>query len=49
MIASACLLLLRVSLGTAPHSVAVTDKPPALFGPGLDEIVGVCLPLFLAG
>ena len=38
MIAGACLPLLRVSLGTAPHSVVAADKPPALFRLGVDEL-----------
>ena len=41
MTAGACLTLLRASPRTAPRCVAAAGKRPTLFGPGVDEFVGV--------
>ena len=41
MTAGACLTLLRASPGTAPRCVVAAGKHPTLFGPGVDEFVGV--------
>jgi len=41
MFAGACLPLSRASPGTAPRCVAAAGERPTLFGPGVDEFVGV--------